>query len=109
MAALLTTASTLMCPHGGAVSIVSSNTRVQAGGTALVRASDTFLISGCALSSLTPPQPCITVNWVQPDARSQVLGDFTLNEASVGLCVAANQAVQGTVLVVVTQAQVSGL
>jgi len=49
------------------------------------------------------------VEWVQPDARSQVLSDFTLSEASVGLCKAADQAVQGTALIVFTQPRVSGI
>ena len=35
-------------------------------------------------------------------------GDFTLTEESVGLCVAVDQAVQGTVLIVFTQPQVAG-
>ncbi len=109
MPALLNTSSVMMCPHGGMVSVVSSNTRVQAGGAPVLRASDTFIIAGCALSAATPPQPCVTVNWVQPDARSQVMGDFTLSEESVGLCTAANQAVQGTVLILFTQPQVSGV
>jgi hypothetical protein len=48
------------------------------------------------------------VQWVQPALRSQAIGDFTLTEASVGLCVAADQAVQGTVLIMFTQSQVAG-
>jgi hypothetical protein len=35
-------------------------------------------------------------------------GALVLNEASVGLCLAATQAPQGTVLITATQAQVSG-
>ena len=46
--------------------------------------------------------------WVQPAARSQVLGDNTLTEDSVGLCVAVDQSVQGTVLITFTQPQVMG-
>lgn len=48
------------------------------------------------------------VQWVVTDMQSQVLSDFTLNEESVGLCVAADNAPQGTVQVVFTQFQVSG-
>ena len=36
-------------------------------------------------------------------------GDFVLDEASVGLCVAGDQAPQGAVLILATQPQVSGL
>jgi hypothetical protein len=55
------------------------------------------------------PSPCVQVNWVQPAARSQVGGNPTLTLASVGLCVAATQAAQGAVMIVVAQPQVSGL
>jgi hypothetical protein len=49
------------------------------------------------------------VQWVQPAAKSKVKGDFTLTESSVGLCVAGDQAAQGTVMIVNTQSKVSGL
>src|SRR5215469_14888132 len=109
MANLLNTSSIMMCPHGGTVSAISSNTRVNAGGSPVLRATDTFLIAGCPFVVGIVPHPCMQVQWVQPDAQSQVLGDFTLSEESVGLCVAADMAVQGTVLITFTQPQVSGV
>ena len=108
MSGLLTTASVLMCPHGGTVNAVSSNTRVNAAGAPAVRASDTFLIAGCAFSTPAGPHPCVQVQWVSQDLRSQVISDFTLSESSVGLCVAADQAPQGTVIISMTQPKVSG-
>jgi hypothetical protein len=109
MGGLLTTASVLMCPHGGTVSAVTSNTRANAGGAPLVRVSDTFIIAGCPFTLPGPvPSPCVSVQWVSPDARSQAGGAFTLSEASVGLCLAATQAPQGTVLITSTQPQVTG-
>lgn len=108
MADLLNTASILMCPHGGMVSAITSNTRVNAGGGPAVLATDTFTIAGCPFVIGVVPHPCVQVQWVQPDARSQVEGNFTLSESSVGLCIAADMAVQGTVLISMTQAQVSG-
>jgi hypothetical protein len=108
MANLLNTSSIMMCPHGGTVSVVTSNTQVMAAGDPLIRASDTFLIAGCPFVIGIPPHPCVQVQWVQPDTESQVLSDFTLSEDSVGLCVAADMSVQGTVLIMFTQPQVSG-
>jgi hypothetical protein len=108
MAALLNVSSMLMCPHGGTVNATSSNTQVKAGGDFVVRSSDTFIIAGCPFVLGVTPHPCVQVQWVQPDARSQAVADFTLGEESVGLCVAGDQAVQGTVLINFTQAQVSG-
>ena len=49
------------------------------------------------------------VQWVLPATGSQAVGDFTLTEASVGLTVAADMAVQGTVLVTMAQPRVSGI
>jgi hypothetical protein len=109
MAGLLNSSSVMMCPHGGTVSAITTNTRAKAGGDFLLRSSDTFVISGCPFMIGPSPHPCVQVQWVQPDTRSQVMSDFTLSEQSVGLCVAPDQAVQGTVLVSFTQPQVSGI
>jgi hypothetical protein len=109
VAGFLTTSSILQCPHGGMVNVISTNTRTQAGSTYMLRSSDTFTIAGCPFSIGSSPHPCVQVQWVQPAARSQAIGDFTLTEESVGLCSAADQAVQGTVLINFTQSQDSGL
>jgi hypothetical protein len=108
MAGLLNTSSTLMCPHGGTVSIVTSNSKVKGGGDFLALSSDTFQIAGCAFTLGTTPHPCVQVQWVQAATMSQVQGNPTLTEESVGLCVAADQTVQGPVQIASTQAQVAG-
>ena len=69
---------------------------------------DQFIIAGCPLNVGGDPHPCVVVRWDQTDEHSTVLGSPTLSENSTGLCVAADQTVQGTVLVVVTQPRVSG-
>jgi hypothetical protein len=97
-----------MCPHGGTVSALSGNHRVTAAGSPILRASDTYTIGGCPLVIGNAPHPCVTVQWVQAAAQSQVIGDLTLTAESVGVCKAADQAVQGTVIVVFTQARASG-
>lgn len=111
MAALLTSASSLQCPHGGTVTIVASNASVQAT-AALALFSDTFTIAGCPFQipapSGTVPHPCIKVQWVKPNVRCTVNGTPTLAEDSVGLCLAADQAPQGPVSVVQTQSRASG-
>ncbi len=108
MPALLTAASTMMCPHGGTVIATPGSTRAQAAAPVL-RGSDTFTIAGCAFNVSGAPHPCVTVNWVQTATRVQHASDFVLNQASVGLCVAGDQTPQGTVLIAATQASVSGL
>ncbi|MEG4318622.1 MULTISPECIES: hypothetical protein [unclassified Microcoleus] len=108
MANLLTAASVMMCPHGGTVNAISSNTKTKAAGSYLLRASDTFIIVGCPLNVATVPHPCVQVQWVQTALKSKAIGDFNLTMNSVGLCVAADMAVQGTVLINTAQPKVSG-
>ena len=108
MANLLTVSSVLMCPHGGTVTPTSSNTHAKAGDF-IVRMSDTFTIAGCPF---TLPggvyHPCVTVQWVKSTLRCQAAGDFMLAQDSVGLCLAADQTPQGTVLIQSTQMRASG-
>jgi hypothetical protein len=104
MANLLTTASVMMCPHGGTISVITQNTKVMTGGSPLVRSS-TFVIAGCSLAALPTPSPCVQVNWVKPDGKSQAGDDFTLSEDSVGLCLAGTMAPQGNVAIDSTQAK----
>lgn len=101
--------STLMCPHGGSVQIISSNTRVKGGGGFLVTTADTFLISGCPFQiPATPPipSPCIKVQWLVSDMRVKVNGSPSLSKSSVGLCLSAAQVPQGPVSIVNTQTKV---
>lgn len=109
---LLTTSATLQCPHGGTVSIISSNARVKAGGVPLALATDTFTIAGCPFQIPvgvgTVPSPCVRVQWLVTNLKSQVNAMPTLSTASSGLCLAATQIPQGPVVIMQTQTQVSG-
>ena len=109
MPKVLTTSSIMMCPHGGQVMATSANARVKAGGDFVVRPSDVFTIAGCPFNIAGAPHPCVQVQWVMPNMRSKVLSDASLSESSVGLCLAADMAPQGTVLINFTQPRVGGL
>lgn len=52
--------------------------------------------------------PCVTVQWVSGAARVTAGGAAALTAASVGLCIAATGAPQGTALVAATQTAASG-
>ncbi|HEV3037634.1 MAG TPA: hypothetical protein VHA33_07610 [Candidatus Angelobacter sp.] len=108
MGKLLNASSTMMCPHGGTVNVVTSNTKTKAGGDYALRSSDTFLIAGCPFMIGPNPHPCMQVQWVQTALKSTAMGDPTLTDESTGLCVAADKAPQGAVQIVVTQPTVSG-
>ncbi len=111
MSQLITTQSTLQCPHGGTVSIASANTKVKAAGAPLALASDTFTISGCPfqipVGTGSVPHPCVRVQWVVPNIKTKA-GNATLSTNSKGICLAADQAPQGEVLFVNTQTQCQG-
>jgi hypothetical protein len=107
MGRLLTTASTLQCPHGGAVSIASSNAHAKADGAFIARASDTFTVGGCPFT-LVAPHPCAQVQWITSALRVRAAEDSALTEESVGLCLAADGAPQGAVLVVDAQTEAQG-
>lgn len=101
-AALLTTASSLQCPHGGTVTIVSSNTKAKAG-AALALMNDTYTIAGCSFSLPSGPHPCMKVQWLMSTKKTTVNGSPTLSQDSKGLCLAADQAPQGPVSIAQTQ------
>jgi len=107
MPPLLTTESVLFCPHGGAVQAQPGEPRARAGAPVL-RASDGFTVSRCPFSPGTA-HPCVSVRWVQAVKRVRQSGDFVLNAASLGLCLAADQAPQGFVVVAGTQGRVAGV
>ena len=98
MPALLTVASTLMCPHGGMITATPASTRATAGAP-ILSGADTFVIAGCAFAPGGVPSPCVSVNWLQTATRVKHGGNLALNASSVGLCLAATQAPQGTVLI----------
>lgn len=101
---------TMQCPHGGTGSVVNTNTRVKVGGGFALLATDTYTIAGCpfTLPSGTP-HPCVTIQWTAPATRVKVGGNPVLLQSSVGLCTAADQAVQGTAIVSGVQTQAKGM
>jgi hypothetical protein len=81
---------------------------VTAGGAPIVLATDTFMIASCAFSP-GAPHPCVLVQWQLPAQRSTSGQVATLTDASFGLCMAADGAAQGPVIVQVTQQRSTSL
>ena len=106
----LNTNSTLQCPHGGSVQIISANVRVKVDGAYAALSSDQFLVSGCPFQIPSPsgtvPSPCLTVQWIVTDMRVKVNSTSTLSRSSVGLCKNAMQIPQGPVVIANTQLKV---
>lgn len=101
--------ATILCPHGGKVSITVANPRVKVCGRPVAVITDTTLVSGCVFT-IPPgkPQPCMQVRWLVPAARVRVGGRPVLLNASTGLCLTGEQIPQGPPMVVQTQPRVRG-
>jgi uncharacterized Zn-binding protein involved in type VI secretion len=108
MANFLTPSSQLMCPHGGMVTAIGQNAQAKAGGDFVVRSSDQFMVAGCPIIIAGAPHPCMQIQWLQPSSSTKAAQDFTLTEASSGLCVAGDQVPQGAPQVTTTQPQAAG-
>lgn len=107
---VLTQSATIMCPHGGTVTMIPSQFQVMADGSPVLVLSDTGTVAGCPFQIPTPggpkPQPCVTVRWMVSIARWTIGGTPVLNRDAVGLCYSAEQIPQGPPNIVVTQMKV---
>jgi uncharacterized Zn-binding protein involved in type VI secretion len=104
---LLHVGATAVCPHGGQVTVIPTNTRVFVGGQPVATLADQFLAAGCAFT-VPPPQPCVKVQWLVPATRVLVNGRPAILQTSTGLCQSATMIPQGPPTVIATQARVSG-
>jgi hypothetical protein len=105
----LTTASSIMCPHGGQAILVTSNTQSSAGHMPMLLQSDQHMIAGCPFAVGPVYTPCMTIQWQAPAVQVTVNDVGVLTQSSVGLCLNAAGAPQGTAIVVNTQMQVDSL
>ena len=102
--------STAICPHGGQVTIISTNTRVLVNGMPVATLGDTYLVAGCTFT-VPPgkPQPCIKVQWLVPASRVLINGQPAILQASTGLCLSPEQIPQGPPTIIATQVRVIGI
>jgi hypothetical protein len=98
-----------MCPHGGQVTVISTNTRVLVSGMPVVTAGDLATIVGCAFAVGTKPQPCFTIQWLMPATRVMVNGQPAILQTTPALCKSAEQIPQGPPTVVTNQTRVIGI
>ena len=86
---------------------VPGNRTSDVNGVPMVTMTDTTLVAGCAFM-LPPsvPSPCVSVQWVSGATITKVDGSPALNDQSVGLCLSAAKAPQGSVMILSTQAVV---
>lgn len=104
--------ATATCPHGGQITVTSSNTRVQVSGMAVATIGDSGTVAGCPfqvpIPAGTKPQPCVKAQWLVPATRVLVNGQPALLKGSTGICQSAEQIPQGAPTISATQTQVQG-
>ena len=109
MIPLLTTMSTVMCPHAGQAILVTSNTEAVIDGAPALLLNDIHPVAGCTFAPGGVYTPCVQIRWIVGATQTAVHGVPVLLQNSVGLCLNAMQAPQGTALVVQTQTRAQGI
>ncbi len=99
---LLTTQSTIQCPHGGVVVLTTTDTMAQIGGAYVLLESDIHAVAGCPFTTGSNPSPCATVLWSGGSTQVKVNQVGVLTEASVGQCLGPS-GVQGIAIIGNTQ------
>ena len=109
---LLHVGASVLCPHGGQVTISTPNARVIVGGQPVATFADSDTIAGCPFQVPTPggpkPQPCIRIQWTRPAQRVIISGQPALLQTSSGICLSAEQIPQGPPNIVATQPRARG-
>ena len=104
MIPILTTASTVMCPHGGSLKLTTSNQIAIISGAPALLLTDVHQVGGCPF--LLPngkPQPCVTARWTSGATQAKLWDIPMLLQNSVGLCFSAEQIPQGPPVVAAVQ------
>jgi hypothetical protein len=107
--AILTATTAMVCPHGGIVQAVPTNSRLLIEGAAALTVNDAFVVTGCPnVDGSGDPAPCLTVQWPAPSSTMLINGIAALSQTSVSLCMAGNGSPQGPVTITATQDRVLG-
>lgn len=106
MPSYLTTASTILCPHGGQAILLTANRSALAGAPILLE-SDMHPVVGCPFTVGLKYSPCIRIEWTAAASRTSVQGTATLVQSSIGQCLNVEGAIQGIAIIATTQPQVS--
>lgn len=104
---LLTSGSTVLCPHGGQATLITSNSKVLADGQPVLLENDIHPVVGCPLIIILKPSPCIRIEWTAGTTKMSVDGTPALVMTSVGKCINAEGGTQGVGIVANTQFKAS--
>jgi hypothetical protein len=107
MTPILTTTSTLMCPHGGMAQLITTNTEAVIDGAPALLVTDVHPIVGCPFAPVAP-SPCITIIWSSGAVQTKVHEVPVLLQTSIGSCLNAAGLPQGLAVIVQVQQRALG-
>ncbi len=95
------------CMHGGQLTLQATQTRVRVSGQPVHTLDDPALVAGCPFTFPAPTyHPCVRVRWTGAATRVRVQGRPVVLQDTVGVCLAADQAPQGTPMIIQCQPRV---
>jgi len=109
MIPILTTASTVICPHGGQAVLITSDVDALIEGAPALLATDLHPVVGCPFAPGGVYTPCVVIRWAAPATQTNVHGVPVLLQTSVGICLNGAQGPQGVAIIVQTQQQAKGI
>ena len=101
---ILTTASQVICTHGGKAILTTANTMMKIDSMPALLETDIHPVAGCPFT-VPPgkPQPCIRIEWSAGAVMCKSNGTPVLIQSSVGKCISAEGATQGVAIIIQTQ------
>ena len=108
MIPILTTTSTVMCPHGGMAQLFTTNTDALVDGAPVLLQTDVHPIVGCPFTPVAY-SPCVLIRWITAATQTSLRNVPVLLQTSVGLCLNGAQVPQGMAIVVQVQQKAKGI
>ena len=104
MVPILTTTSSVTCPHLGKAVLLTTNTVARVAGAPALLMTDLHAVTGC-----TSTPPCVLIAWACGAAQMTLNGIPLLLQSSVGTCYNASLVPQGIAVVAQAQSQALGI
>jgi hypothetical protein len=109
MVPILTTASTIICPHAGMATLFTSQTISMIDGALVLLETDIHPITGCTFAPGGVYTPCVLIRWFCGATMTRIYGIPVLLQTSIGLCQNAASVPQGVAIIVQTQQRGRGI
>lgn len=101
-AEILTTASTILCQHGGTAILMTANVRLKVLGAFALLETDVHPVVGCPFTIGPKYSPCVRIEW-SAGATQLKVGAPVLIRTSIGKCFSAENALQGVAIIAAVQ------